>query len=323
MKKQRRRRSTDERSLASPVPPFLPPQRDLRSTESPRGYSHYGPRPAGTYSSPPTATVEQHTLKVTNLSPNVTQEEMEAVCASYLDYQSLKVNDRHAFVNFLSLKGAERAMERLRKVKFHGQRPIVHLHNKSPKSESQLRSHYGQTSCIPPPFLITPHHFSSPRTVSPQALQVETSTVKVTLSGHSGHGVKGEALEEYFSQFGEVLQTPAIIPGTPDYAYVNFKTSEEAKAACNPNEVHLDGIVMMIKLSNKAPASTSSKLVTFEDDSLVNAITMCKLSELKDQLSSAVTAKSSKDLKSVRISGDKDKVDEAESVVRSYMKHLQ
>ncbi|XP_011409065.1 PREDICTED: nuclear and cytoplasmic polyadenylated RNA-binding protein PUB1-like, partial [Amphimedon queenslandica] len=72
----------------------------------------------------------QHTLKVTNLSLNVTQEEMEDVCRSYTDYQSLKVNKGHAYVNFSSLEGATTAMEFLKKVKFYGQCPIVKLHDK-------------------------------------------------------------------------------------------------------------------------------------------------------------------------------------------------
>ncbi|XP_011404758.1 PREDICTED: uncharacterized protein LOC105313219 [Amphimedon queenslandica] len=324
MKKQRRRRSTTERSLASPAPPFLPPQRDVRYTESPRGHSHCGPAGTNKWNPPsPTATGEQYTLKVTNLSPDVTQEEMELVCGSYSDYQSLKVNDGgYAYVNFLSQKGAERAMECLRKVEFNGQCPTVKLHKKQPTIQSQPHSHYGQTSSIPPyrPFT---SHSPAPTVSLPQlqAQQVETTTLKVTL--HGGHDITGEAIEEYFGQFGKVCGTPAIIQGKPDYAYVNFKTSHEAKAACNPSKVQFDGIVMIIKLSNKAPASTSSKLVTFEDNSLVNVITTCKLHELEDRLSSAVTAKSSKDSKGVRISGDKDKVDEAESIVRSYMKHLQ
>ncbi|XP_019862434.1 PREDICTED: polyadenylate-binding protein 4-like [Amphimedon queenslandica] len=72
----------------------------------------------------------QHTLKVTNLSLNVTQEEMEDVCRSYTDYQSLKVNKGYAYVNFSSLQGAATAMEFLKKVKFYGQCPIVKLQDK-------------------------------------------------------------------------------------------------------------------------------------------------------------------------------------------------
>lgn len=72
----------------------------------------------------------QHTLKVTNLSLNVTQEEMEDVCRSYTDYQNLKVNKGFAYVNFSSLEGATTAMEFLKKVKFYGQCPIVKLHDK-------------------------------------------------------------------------------------------------------------------------------------------------------------------------------------------------
>ena len=271
-----------------------------------------------------TPTGEQYTLKVTNLSPHVTQEEMKHTCCSYSDYQSVKVNEGYAYVNFSSLRGAERAMESLKKVEFYGQWLIVQSQIKQSTNQSKPRSDYGHPPCHS---LITPHHGSSPRTVSPQAQQVETSTVvKVTLSGH---GVTGEALEEYFSQFGEVLQTPAIMPGNPDYAYVNFKNSPEAKAACNPNKVDFNGTFVIIKLSNKPSLSAliekRSILVTDKDDSLVNLITIHKFNELEDHFSGIVTATPSRDRnrKGILISGDKDKVDEAESVVRSYMKQLQ
>uniref|UniRef100_A0A1X7UL11 Poly [ADP-ribose] polymerase n=1 Tax=Amphimedon queenslandica TaxID=400682 RepID=A0A1X7UL11_AMPQE len=271
-----------------------------------------------------TPTKEQYTLKVTNLSLHVTQKEMEHTCCSYSDYQSLKVNKGHAYVNFLSLRGAERAMESLRKVEFYGQCPKVNL--KESSIQSQPHSDYKKTTSSIPHCrsVITHHHGSSPHTVSPQAQQVETSTVKVTLSGR---GVTGEALEEYFSQFGDVLQTPAIIPGKPDYAYVKFESSEEAKAACIPNKVNFDGTLVSIKLSNKpslpALIEKSSKLVTDEDDSLVNLITIRKFHKLEDHLSSIVTTKASKDGRGIHISGDKDKVDIAESIVRLYMKQLQ
>ena len=72
----------------------------------------------------------QYTLKVTNLSLNVTQKEMEDVCRSCADYRSLKVNKGHAFVNFSSLEGAVTAMAFLKKVQFSGQCPIVKLQDK-------------------------------------------------------------------------------------------------------------------------------------------------------------------------------------------------
>ena len=85
---------------------------------------------------------------------------------------------------------------------------------------------------------------------------------------------------------------------------------------------------MTIKLSNKsALTSTSvekgSKLVSYEDDSLVNLITInCKFPELEGPLSN-VSAKPSKDGRGILISGDKDKVEMAENIIRLHMQLLQ
>uniref|UniRef100_A0A1X7SQH1 RRM domain-containing protein n=1 Tax=Amphimedon queenslandica TaxID=400682 RepID=A0A1X7SQH1_AMPQE len=169
---------------------------------------------------------------------------------------------------------------------------------------------------------VPPHVSAYPLSQTPLH-QGKSSTVKITLG--SGR-ITGEALEGYFGQFGKVLQTPVIIPGNPDYAYVNFESSEEAKAACIPNKVELNGVQMSIKLSNKSLPSTSvekgSKLVTYEDDTLVNLITICKFSELEDKLFN-VSAKPSKDGRGILISGDKDKVEMAENIIRLHMQLLQ
>ena len=113
---------------------------------------------------------DQYTLKVTNLSPDVTQEEMEHVCRSYSDYQNLKVNEGYAYVNFSSLEGAERAMAFLRNVTFRGQCPIVKLQDKKsqqPTFQSLTRPDFRPnippippqaSGCIPP----IPPHFTPP-----------------------------------------------------------------------------------------------------------------------------------------------------------------
>uniref|UniRef100_A0A1X7SX17 Poly [ADP-ribose] polymerase n=1 Tax=Amphimedon queenslandica TaxID=400682 RepID=A0A1X7SX17_AMPQE len=340
---------------------------------------------------------EQYTLKVTKLSSHVTREEMEHVCCSYSDYQSLKVNEGYAYVNFSSLEGAERAMEFLKNVKFDGQCPDVKLQDRNSQQsnfqsltcsdsrpnippipprftphllllfflhllslglpndcrqgESDLRDYFPLCPITPvhlpprpippvhlpppplPPFHLPPPasiHSSLPNASVPSfpehsSLQGKSPTVKVTLG--SGR-ITGEALEGYFSQFGKVLQTPVIISGNPDYAYVNFESSEEAKAACIPNKVELNGVQMSIKISNKSATSSTSvekgsKLVTYEDDPLVNPITInCKFPELEGQLSN-VSAKPSKDGRGILISGDKDKVEMAENIVRLHMQLLQ
>ena len=76
---------------------------------------------------------------------------------------------------------------------------------------------------------------------------------------------------------------------------------------------------MNIKLSNKQlPIEKSSKLVTYEGDTLVNLITTCKFPELEMKLSN-VSAKPLKGGRGVLISGDKDKVESAENIVQLQM----
>ncbi|XP_019855862.1 PREDICTED: uncharacterized protein LOC105313855 [Amphimedon queenslandica] len=314
---------------------------------------------------------------------------MEDVCRSYTDYQSLKVNKGHAYVNFSSLEGATTAMEFLKKVKFYGQCPIVKLHDKDsiqasptppqaqaytfspsfthPSAHSPLPSalpispdariplptqthiplptqthiplptqtHIPPLACVFPRVpLSAPHSYAFPfpvyhlpqaqyshnRKSTTQSSTEVSSTIKVTFGSS---GITGEVLEGYFRQFGKVLKTPAIISGNPDYAYVNFESSKEAKAACTSNKVHLNGVQVNIKLSNKQlSVENGSKVVTYEEDALVNLITISKFPELEIQLSN-VSAKPLNDGRGILISGDNDKVEMAESIVRLHMQLLQ
>ena len=87
--------------------------------------------------------------------------------------------------------------------------------------------------------------------------------------------------------------------------------------------MHLNGVQVNIKLSNKQlSVEKDSKVVTYEEDALVNLITTCKFPELETRLSN-VSAKPLKDGRGILISGDKDKVEMAESIVRLHMQLLQ
>ena len=256
---------------------------------------------------------EQYTLKVTRLPPNVTREEMEGVCKGYVDYQSLKLNDGHAFVNFSSREGATRAMEHLKKCRFHGQCPLVKVHDKNPAIQVQRPSGGQMLQC----------HSLYPTTVPffhPGVQERGATAIKVAIHGR---GITGEDLEGCFSQFGKVLQVPFIISGHPDYAYVNFESSEEARAACQTHEMLLNGVQLSVKLKSPPSAEKGSKLISNEDDLLVNLIlTTCAFKDIEGKLSN-VSTKPSKDGRGVHISGDKDKVEMAENIIRLHMKLLQ
>ena len=254
--------------------------------------------------------VEQHTLKVTNLASNVTQEEMEGICRRYSDYHSLKVNAGYAFVNFFSYKGAMRAMEHLKTFQFSGQCPTVRMHSKNVQKSQIPQSH-------------SPH-FPSSSSYFSETQQGEMSTIKVNINGR---GITGQDLERYFSPFGKILNRLVIKPGNPDYAFVNFGSVNEAVAVCKNDKILLNDVPISMKLLDKpllpALIEKGSKLVLFEDDSLVNLIlTTCAFKDIESKLSN-VSAQPSKDGRGVHISGDKDKVEMAENIIRLHMKLLQ
>ena len=254
--------------------------------------------------------VEQHTLKVTNLASNVTQEEMEGICRRYSDYHSLKVNAGYAFVNFFSYKGAMRAMEHLKTFQFSGQCPTVRMHSKNVQKSQIPQSHS-------PQFPSSSSYFS-------ETQQGEMSTIKVNINGR---GITGQDLERYFSPFGKILNRLVIKPGNPDYAFVNFGSVNEAVAACKNDKILLNDVPISMKLLDKpllpALIEKGSKLVLFEDDSLVNLIlTTCAFKDIESKLSN-VSAQPSKDGRGVHISGDKDKVEMAENIIHLHMKLLQ
>ena len=255
-------------------------------------------------------------------------------------------DESYAFVNYDNESSAERAMrqtnetmigDRIIKVvcKWKKRAPTVVEQNtlnvtgKVSQEETEvvcptvkMQDKNLQQSQVPPK---SSCHPPSPVTQSSYSSETQTSTIKVKINGN---GITGEDLMRYFSQFGSVLQVPDIMQGSPDYAYVNFKSSEEARAASQTNVVHLKPDVWLsVILSKKSIpphlVKKSSKIVSYDDDSLVNLIlTTCAFKEIESELSN-ISVQPSDDGSGVHISGDKDKVEKAENIVRLHMRLLQ
>ena len=156
--------------------------------------------------------------------------------------------------------------------------------------------------------------YSPPTTVSSST----TCTIKATINGN---GITSKDLEHYFGQFGEIVRKPNIHIGTPNFAYINFKTNESAIIASKVSKFILKGVTIMVKLSDKGmslvPEKDSKEIKS--DDPLINLMmaTVC-FKELEEKVDEAVILKPSKN-GGVIISGDSDKVKLAESIINLQM----
>ena len=252
--------------------------------------------------------VAQETLKVLNVpTSQIAQKELESICKQFSDFKSLKINlEGFAYINFTAKEGAIQAMEHLNKISIHGSKLSAKFHK---ASQSNVTS--------------SQYHIPTIMPISP--LQPSGQTIKVTISD-STH-ISSEDLFQYFSRFGKIVQPPRIQSGCPDYAYINYSSSEEAEAASRKNKICSKGVELTIKLTGKMPIQTAIekdlKQITCIDDALVDQI-LCSshLDEMQKQLQAmSVHLKPCKQ-GGVVISGDKEKVEAAESVVNLQMSNI-
>ena len=245
----------------------------------------------------------QHTLKVTYLPASVDEEHLTSFCERFGEVASVKINKKvtgnYAYVNFSDLREAERAKEYLNnelslcgqqvKASWHPQPstltyhpPAANFYSSSVASQSGTLSWPGceatssamPTSQHPVPFhpgVQSPVPFY-PRVQSPVPFHpgaVPSPTIKVCIHGT---GITANELMGLFSQYGEIVGSPKIHCGSPDYAYINFSSSSAANMACREQELRFKGVCLIVKPSVKScPIEKAAREIT-DRDTLVQVL---------------------------------------------------
>ena len=227
----------------------------------------------------------EYTVKVENLSKIITEEALEDVFGFYgeVEVDSIKINTPanspfgYAYVNYYSFEDAQRAVDELNDVKIaEGAAIKVKIHRSqstpSPVSPTSVYSaHYESSPGMShrPSFNNSMYGRPTVRTPGPPGPPIMhssvlhppvpsqqrsmppppcSSTVKVSMHGH----LTAEDLEILFNQFGRITTKPTIIPGSPNFAYVNYSSPDEARAALAFNRQQIKGVMVYVKLKMDA-----------------------------------------------------------------------
>ena len=228
------------------------------------------------------SSVGEYTVKVENLSKTTTEDTLEELFGFFenVEVASIKLNTpanspfNYAYVNYYNAEDAQRAVEELNNTKIEGSTVKVKLHQSqggihSPFPVSPMdRGEHPSLSRQPYPSVS--HSLYSRPLPSPtggthsDSVPSSSNTIKVTIQGH----LIGEDLEMIFSQFGTITSKPSIIPGAPNFAYINFSSPDVAKAALCMNRQLIKGVPIGVKLKTDSRGSGGSMVSSSSHDYL-------------------------------------------------------
>ena len=228
------------------------------------------------------SSVGEYTIKVENLSKMTTEDTLEELFGFFenVEVASIKLNTpanspfNYAYVNYYNAEDAQRAVDELNNTKIEGSTVKVKLHQsqggiQSPFSASPV-DHGWHPSLSRQPYPSVSHSSYSRPLPSPtggphsDSIPSSSNTIKVTIQGN----LIGEDLEMVFSQFGTITSRPNIIPGAPNFTYINFSSPDQAKAALCMNKQLIRGVPIGVKLKVDSRGSGGSVVSSSSHDYL-------------------------------------------------------
>ena len=254
-------------------------------------------------------------MKINNLSTHATESELRDICGRFGIVSSVKVNSGFTYINFLDNEDAQSAANHLNGLDLAGSIMKAKLHHQNTQTNyPPVYQHFP----IPPPKSV-PSHYScipskQPIDVSfPSIHSSSSSTVKISIFGE---GLTTVDLVGYFSQFGTIKGTPAILRGSPNYAYINYHSAVEASNACQQKEVILNHTRVNVKPSDKPALPEKNSLKVSDCDIVVNQLLarQCFVRVRKKLELVNVTILPLKE-GGLQLTGDTDKVKIAQSVL--------
>ena len=217
------------------------------------------------------SSVGDYTVKVEDLSKKTTEEKLVDLFGFFgnIEIASTKVNTpanspfNYAYINYYNAEEAQRAVDELNNTKIDGSTVKVRLHQSQRGIQSPISASPMDFGCYPgssrQPYpsmshssygrslssrAVVPHNDSKITMPAEQRGTLPSSnTIKVTIQGH----LMGEDLEMIFCQFGTIVSRPNIIPGNPNFAYINFSSPDEAKVALCMNRQQIRGVLIGVK----------------------------------------------------------------------------
>lgn len=195
---------------------------------------------------------------------------------------------------------------------------------------------HGRFAIFPPPSTSYYGKYAIPPAEQPCGVSSKpplSSTIKVTIHGH----LTEDDLETIFDQFGTISTKPNVISGTPNFAYINFESPDQAQvAALTMDQQKIKGVKIDVKIKkdNRRPsapiAPTSSHDYEQIDCALlvVQVITSADMPEYKLQLqeiesSTSVKVMPMKSGNGFNVSGKQEKLIEALSLLKDVISRAQ
>ncbi|KAL5496941.1 hypothetical protein EMCRGX_G013321 [Ephydatia muelleri] len=186
---------------------------------------------------------QQCTIKITRIPPHVTEEELKCAFSAVGVVKSVhKTAHGYAYVNFYNPEDANYAVERYDGSNMFGASNIS-VKIKMPTTAAPVSIGSPSASTLP----------SLPDQKAPTLPPAPSTsvTLKVSIQVEKVLNLTIEDLLMALDKYGTITQHSEIKPGTPPYAYINFTTPEEARAACELNGMILKGHYIKIKIVNK------------------------------------------------------------------------
>lgn len=266
-----------------------------------------------TQQSVPTST--QYTVKVTRLPPRVTESDLVGVFTSCGAIKSIKLinqpkaSSNYAYVNYTNPEDARRAVEKLNESIFSGRPISVKLHQSSDHKAVQ----------DPPPVIKSSASIDH-KELSPK--QLTSVTIKVSIPTNDKLSITPEDLCDIFSRYGTITQHPVIIPGIPPYTYINFKTPEEARAACEMDQQIVRTHYIKVKVVDKQIENFDLKEIPCS--SLIGKLLfyLYKIELHVLHTPDEVSVKPNKMYTAIKISGKADQIGAVEKKVRSLVEKI-
>ena len=153
-----------------------------------------------------------------------------------------------------------------------------------------------------------------------------SNSIKVSIHGH----LTVEDLETMFDQFGTITAKPVIISGTPDFAYINYESPDQAQvASMSMHQQKIKGVLIYVKTKQDKRSPSSPMTSTSSHDYqtvdceplIVQIITSPDLPEFKLQLqgiesSTSIRVMPMKSGNGFNISGNEENLEEAQSLLK-------
>ena len=252
---------------------------------------------------------QQCAIKVRCIPSHVTDEDLMRIFSSVGFVQSVHNTEHgYAYVNYNNLEDANRAVEKYDGASMYGARSVS-VKIKMPSTSAPASVELPPASPLP--------SLPDQKPPTPCPVPSTSATLKVSIIVEKEMNLTVNDLLMALDKYGTITQHSEIKPGTPRYAYINFTTPEEARAACELNGMTLKGHYIKIKVVNKQVVNMDIREIPC--DPLIGKL----LLRVKETELQGITIKMAPNKTAIQISGKASEMDAIETKVKSLIENVE